>query len=283
MENKTLIVVRALITDHNNKVLLLKRTSNRNYNPDQWELPGGKLLENEDINIAFERIINDETNIVVTDTGRHHFVNNKFVREGKYKGYNYFEITLSTSYVGGTPRFDEKDHCDIIWTSGEKALDLNLSLESKKTIGMYLEKVKSEIPTKVIIVSRAIIFEKDKFLILQRAQSEEFPGQWELPGGKLDQFESLNDHIVREVLEETGLVINIDDPFLTVTSIVPKEGRHKGETVLSIINRASIKAGRLSITNEHQAYKWVTKKECFDYNLAEYIKLPLTEIFLPRQ
>ena len=63
---------------------------------------------------------------------------------------------------------------------------------------------------KVIIVNRALIQNKEgKYLFIQRASNQEYEAdKWELPGGKMDQFETLEEHVIREVYEETGLVIH---------------------------------------------------------------------------
>jgi 8-oxo-dGTP diphosphatase len=46
----------------------------------------------------------------------------------------------------------------------------------------------------------------DRLLVVQRAQ-EPAAGAWSLPGGRVEAGESDADAVVREVLEETGLVV----------------------------------------------------------------------------
>jgi 8-oxo-dGTP pyrophosphatase MutT (NUDIX family) len=43
-----------------------------------------------------------------------------------------------------------------------------------------------------------------KVLLLRRAQGEDFPGRWDLPGGKIKAGESAEQAVIREVLEETA-------------------------------------------------------------------------------
>jgi 8-oxo-dGTP diphosphatase len=58
----------------------------------------------------------------------------------------------------------------------------------------------------------AIIFDGDKILLVERA-GEPLKGYWSLPGGLLETGEKLEEAIKREVLEETGLHIEILSRF----------------------------------------------------------------------
>jgi ADP-ribose pyrophosphatase YjhB (NUDIX family) len=52
----------------------------------------------------------------------------------------------------------------------------------------------------------AIIFQGDRILMAQRGKPP-LQGWWSLPGGALETGEALADAVAREVLEETGLVV----------------------------------------------------------------------------
>ena len=56
-----------------------------------------------------------------------------------------------------------------------------------------------------VTVSAAVI-ERGKVLLVQEGK-EWCRGQWSLPGGRLEENESLADAVVREMEEETGLLI----------------------------------------------------------------------------
>jgi mutator protein MutT len=56
----------------------------------------------------------------------------------------------------------------------------------------------------------AIISKEGKLLLTKRQSKMIFPNAWVLPGGHLDLGESLEQCIVREIQEETGIIIEDD-------------------------------------------------------------------------
>jgi len=71
-----------------------------------------------------------------------------------------------------------------------------------------------------------------KVLLIRRAQ-EPLKGEWSLPGGAVELGETLGEAIRREVLEETGLAIEIVDTVKAFDRIVrDAEGRVRYHYVL---------------------------------------------------
>lgn len=58
-----------------------------------------------------------------------------------------------------------------------------------------------------IEVAVALVFRGRRLLITERPAGTHLGGSWELPGGKLGPGESAEDCAVREVREETGVVV----------------------------------------------------------------------------
>lgn len=60
---------------------------------------------------------------------------------------------------------------------------------------------------KKIEVGCGIIHRAGKILIAQRLPGRNYGGYWEFPGGKLDPGETLEQALVREIMEELGILV----------------------------------------------------------------------------
>jgi mutator protein MutT len=66
---------------------------------------------------------------------------------------------------------------------------------------------------KVNVVA-AIIRRAGKILITQRFDKAHLGGMWEFPGGKVEAGETLEATLQREIREELGIKIQVDDEYL---------------------------------------------------------------------
>lgn len=115
---------------------------------------------------------------------------------------------------------------------------------------------------------RAILTDEDgKILIIKRStDSKTNPGKWELPGGKVDQNESFDQALIREVYEETGLKI-LPDHVVGVS----EQNLHIIRAV-HIIMSCKIVEGELNLSSEHEGYAWVFLENLSDYELADWLQ-----------
>jgi 8-oxo-dGTP diphosphatase len=105
----------------------------------------------------------------------------------------------------------------------------------------------------MIAVTCAIIFSRDSVLCVQRGPTQDLPGKWEFPGGKIEPNESEEACLIREVREELGLDIQLNK------RLCPVEHVYGSRKILLIPFTATILQGELVLT-EHQAYKWLALK-----------------------
>lgn len=119
------------------------------------------------------------------------------------------------------------------------------------------------------------LIEKDgKFLSVTRKDDHT---KWGLPGGKVDPGETSKQAVVREVFEETGLVLHPNLFYSLYTGICP------GEVVYSVVGYVSIGIPDFSTLNAEDGLLvgWKTSEELCDPNIspfAEYNKKMFSEL-----
>ncbi len=104
------------------------------------------------------------------------------------------------------------------------------------------------------IVAKAIIQnEHGQVLLLRRVETDDQrPGEWDFPGGGVEEGEELRTGVIREIQEEAGLVV--DEVTLVYAATEPKSA-HKSTTRLLFIGKTLVSAVTLSA--EHDEYQWV--------------------------
>lgn len=105
-------------------------------------------------------------------------------------------------------------------------------------------------------VGTVISDNKGRILLLKRKADGFLGSRYELPGGLLEHGESLKDAIVREVKEETGLIVtNVIDSICDFDFTSRRGIRMRR---FGFIAQAE---GAVMINNElHESYAWVPKK-----------------------
>ncbi len=106
---------------------------------------------------------------------------------------------------------------------------------------------------KTVYVVAAIIRDNDRILATQRGHGEYKDG-WEFPGGKIEQGETPEEALRREIREELDMEIDVGTRLCTVDYDYP--AFHLNMQCFW----ASIKAGT-PVLKEHEAAKWLTREE----------------------
>ena len=128
----------------------------------------------------------------------------------------------------------------------------------------------------MIPVLAAIIYNSNnEILIAKRKAHKSNGGLWEFPGGKLEDGETPEACLRREILEELGLEISVEKIF----HAVPYQYEHI--RILLLAYFCKFKTGELRLT-DHDEIRWV--KLCglpdFEYSPADIpIVQKLTAIF----
>ena len=108
----------------------------------------------------------------------------------------------------------------------------------------------------------AVIEKQGRVLLIRQSRKKPLGGQWRHPGGKFEEGEDPLEGLKREIMEETGLIIEVmgKEPLFVAESDYDS-GRFG-------FFRARVVGGELSIeSSEIEQAGWFTPKEIMGLNL----------------
>ena len=95
--------------------------------------------------------------------------------------------------------------------------------------------------------------------------NESYIGQWDLPGGHLIAGEHTDDALIREVYEETNLIII--NPIKMYT-----------ENKISFYF-ARMSTGTIKLSDEHDKYKFIKREQIEDYDISDKFKRAINKAY----
>ena len=116
------------------------------------------------------------------------------------------------------------------------------------------------------VAQKAIIRINDTYLVLKRSKDAKvYPSYWDFAGGKIEHGENHKDALAREVKEETGIEILVEDSeFIYIEEDV-------GHAYCVLFGCEKSK-GEVKLSSEHTEFKWVTKEQALKLKLEPYLK-----------
>lgn len=151
-------------------------------------------------------------------------------------------------------------------------------------ISSYIKKLRQHIGNELLILPSvtAIIFDENNRILLARHADT---GRWVAPGGSIEPNEKPVDAVIREALEETGLIV---EP----TKILGVFGGREFEIVYSNGDRVTyvmtvydckIAGGELKPDNsETVELRYVAAEELTNFDLAHWATVVLPEVYASR-
>jgi 8-oxo-dGTP diphosphatase len=125
---------------------------------------------------------------------------------------------------------------------------------------------------------RAVIIDPaGRMLVVRRSQGDpRFPGTWDLPGGRQEPGESIEETAIRETQEEVG-ISQKNPPLLFATSDI-RNGESK--SWLFYLMKVPADVG-IKLSYEHDAYKWIRPQDlpkCTDYEILLRLHAYITKL-----
>ena len=111
----------------------------------------------------------------------------------------------------------------------------------------------------MLVVACGILHKNNRFLIAQRSRDDEHhPLRWEFPGGKKRKGESIEECIIRELEEELGIQVHVQELY----------NKKEIDDVTFIHLNVEWVSGDITL-NEHEDAKWVPVENLQDYDMLD--------------
>ncbi len=123
-------------------------------------------------------------------------------------------------------------------------------------------------PHRPLVGVGALIIEDGRILLVERGK-DPLKGYWSLPGGLLEIGEKLDDAIRREVLEETGLIIEPLHLHEIFERIMPDANGAPEYHYVLIDYLCRVTGGALHAASDASCAAWVPQQSLSEYRLTE--------------
>ena len=126
-------------------------------------------------------------------------------------------------------------------------------VQHRRSYGADFTPSKAEMTQEIFLAAKALIVKNSRFLALKR--SDDATEYWDIPGGRMELGEKLEDTLRREVYEETALrakpvrVIGSWDMIL------------ESRQISGVIYHCIIESGEIQLSDEHCEFSWFSEKD----------------------
>jgi len=123
---------------------------------------------------------------------------------------------------------------------------------------------------KFFIAGHALIRKGEKYLVLKRSEKNDYmPLKWDIPGGIVEMGETVEQAVIREVKEETGLEIVVNKVIYIYSNINQVPQRQDFQVVYDCLYID----GEVSINHrEHETHRWTKYSEIENLDTIDFLK-----------
>ncbi len=122
------------------------------------------------------------------------------------------------------------------------------------------------------IVIAAVIEQDGRVLIGKRKWGKRHAGKWEFPGGTLEERETYEQCLKRELMEELAIEAEIGDLICSTSFDYTPDW-----TIQLVAYRAAIISGKFNL-NDHEEIRWVEEKDLVNYDFPEADKIVIEKL-----
>lgn len=211
------------------KILLVQRAATLDWHPNEWEVVYGRIDQHEDVETGLRRELREETGLVDLTVEslltQWHIYRGPQAAENELIGLT-FHATTRQSVINVSD-----EHQAYRWVTPEEALQLVTIPGILRDVRAFQAKVntRSNIGRDVIGVGAGALIQNDEgkiLLMLRGPAAKNEVGTWEIPGGAIEYGETIAAGLAREIEEELGVVIEVQELLQLCDHILPEEHQH---------------------------------------------------------
>lgn len=124
----------------------------------------------------------------------------------------------------------------------------------------------------------AIVFKDDAILLVKR-RNPPHQHQWAIPGGKVNYGESLKEAVKREILEETGIIIDVQESIYTFDIIEADEKNNTTLHYVVIDFTAQYISGNPKAADDAEQAEWISREHFHALDISHSTRKLLAEQF----
>ena len=250
--------VNITIINNQGKILILKRSFSEHSFPGLWDLPGGKVKNAETLQRAAKREAKEESGLSVKIEQNYFYIYHCKDRKLNIHGFK-------AKLINGDITLSE-EHTELRWVSRDEWRGLKYTPSVRATIREFFKIKKA--------VDVVILNSKNQILILKRSPVESrYPSLWDFPGGGVREGEDLKEAAEREIKEEAGIKVKINDKYFYIFSC-------KSDPKIEIFAfKGYLVGGEIVLSQEHTEFKWISKAEYKNFEYTPGVASIINEFF----